>query len=136
MALHIYTPEPIFPPCINFLNLTVSEIQPRHTFFPPTGMGENNTQTVLKGCGVRKKELHGINKRAILTFNISIIEVFRNSRQMCTHKSPGNLSIRDILIKVLPWMVEVTKLDSSIMHGWGRSYNFYQGMSNSGPSRH
>ena len=49
-------------PSINFLHLTVSEIQPGHTFSrclpdsPPAHsdtMGENNTQTALKGCGVK-----------------------------------------------------------------------------------
>ena len=47
-------------PSINFLHLTVSEIQPRQTFShcnPPAHphtMGENNTPTALKGCGVIK----------------------------------------------------------------------------------
>ena len=49
-------------PSINFLHLTVSEIQPGQTISqrPPTRppahpdtMGENNTPTVLKGCGVK-----------------------------------------------------------------------------------
>ena len=45
-------------PSINFLHLTVSEIQPGQTFSrcPPTHpdtMGENNTPTALKGCGVK-----------------------------------------------------------------------------------
>ena len=46
-------------PSINFLHLTVSEIQPGETFSPhppahPDSMGENNTPTALKGCGVIK----------------------------------------------------------------------------------
>ena len=45
-------------PSINFLHLTVSEIQPGQTFSrrPPANpdtMGENNTPTPLKGCGVK-----------------------------------------------------------------------------------
>ena len=45
-------------PSINFLHLTVSEIQPGQIFSrrPPTHldtMGENNTPTDLKGCGVK-----------------------------------------------------------------------------------
>ena len=49
-------------PSINFLHLTVSEIQPGQTISrrPPTRlpahpdtMGENNTPTALKGCGVK-----------------------------------------------------------------------------------
>ena len=45
-------------PSINFLHLTVSEIQPGQTFYrrPPAHadtMDENNTPTALKGCGVK-----------------------------------------------------------------------------------
>ena len=52
-------------PSINFLHLTVSEIQPGQTFsrrpdarLPahPDTMGENNTPTALKGCGVKMFE--------------------------------------------------------------------------------
>ena len=52
----------MFLPRINFLNLAVSEIQPGQTISrrPPTRppahpdtMGENNTPTALKGCGVK-----------------------------------------------------------------------------------
>ena len=58
MTLHTYTSLPMSPPCINFLHLTVSEIQPRQTFSRrppahPDTMGENNTPTALKGCGVK-----------------------------------------------------------------------------------
>ena len=45
-------------PSINFLHLTVSEIQPGQPFCRrppahPDTMGENNTPTALKGCGVK-----------------------------------------------------------------------------------
>ena len=45
-------------PSINFLHLTVSEIQAGQTFSRrppahPDTMGENNTPTALKGCGVK-----------------------------------------------------------------------------------
>ena len=45
-------------PSINFLHLTVSEIQPGQTFSHrrpahPDTMGENNTPTALKGCEVK-----------------------------------------------------------------------------------
>ena len=45
-------------PSMNFLHLTVSEIQPGQTIFRrlpahPDTMGENNTPTALKGCGVK-----------------------------------------------------------------------------------
>ena len=45
-------------PNINFLHITVSDIQPGQTISrrPPTHpdtMGENNTPTALKGCGVK-----------------------------------------------------------------------------------
>ena len=51
-------PQPMSLPSINALHLTVSEIQPRQTFSRPNAhpdtMGENNTLTALKGCGVIK----------------------------------------------------------------------------------
>ena len=58
MALYTYTPQTMSLLSINFLHLTVSEIQPRQTFsrYPsahPDTMGENNTPTDLKGCGVK-----------------------------------------------------------------------------------
>ena len=45
-------------PSINFLHLTVSEIQPGQTISRrppdhPDTMGENNTPTAIKGCGVK-----------------------------------------------------------------------------------
>ena len=55
--LHTYTPQAMSLPSMNFLHLTVSEIQPGQTIFPPPArpdtMGENNTPTALKGCGVK-----------------------------------------------------------------------------------
>ena len=68
MTLHTYTPQPMSLPSMNFLHLTVTEIQPgqtisrRPTDRPPSRppahpdtMGENNTPTALKGCGVKKR---------------------------------------------------------------------------------
>ena len=58
MTLHTYTPLPMSLPSINLLHLTVPEIQAGQTFpaahLPshPDTMGENNTPTALKGCGV------------------------------------------------------------------------------------
>ena len=62
MRLHTYTPWPMSLPSINYLHLTVSDVQPRQTFYccPPAlpnaalldTIGENNTQTALKGCSV------------------------------------------------------------------------------------
>ena len=52
-------------PSINFLHLTVSEIQPGQIISrrPPTRppdhpdtMGENNTPTAIKGCGVKTQK--------------------------------------------------------------------------------
>ena len=62
MTLHTYTPQPMSLPSMNFLHLTVSEIQPGQTISRrkptrppahPDTMGENNTPTALKGCGVK-----------------------------------------------------------------------------------
>ena len=70
MTLHTYTPQPMSLPSMNFLHLTVSEIQPGQTIsrhppaHPPTHpdtMGENNTPTALKGCAV-KNILHSLYK--------------------------------------------------------------------------
>ena len=59
-------PQPMSLPSINSLHLTVSEIQPGQTFFHslpaclserrpthPDIMGENNTPTAHKGCGIK-----------------------------------------------------------------------------------
>ena len=71
MTLHTYTPQPMSLPSMNFLHLTVSEIQPGQTIshrppdrLPahPDTMGENNTPTALKGCGV-KNRCHYDNQR-------------------------------------------------------------------------
>ena len=58
MTLHTYTPQPMSLPSMNLLHLTVSEIQPGQTISRrppahPDTMGENNTPTALKGCGVK-----------------------------------------------------------------------------------
>ena len=58
MTLHTYSPQPMSLPSMNFLHLTVSEIQPGQTIYPrppahPDTMGENNTPTAFKGCGVK-----------------------------------------------------------------------------------
>ena len=58
MMLHTYTPQPMSLPSMNFLHLTVSEIQPGQTISRrppahPDTMGENNTPTALMGCGVK-----------------------------------------------------------------------------------
>ena len=58
MTLHTYNPQQMSLPSMNFLHLTVSEIQPGQTISrrPPSHpdtMGENNTPTALKGCGVK-----------------------------------------------------------------------------------
>ena len=60
MTLHTYNPELMSLPSINILHLTVSEIQPGQAFSSlrprrPSrhAMGENNTRTALKGCGVK-----------------------------------------------------------------------------------
>ena len=51
MTLHTYTPQPMSLPSMNFLHLTVSEIQPRQTISRrppahPDTMGENNKMLV------------------------------------------------------------------------------------------
>ena len=72
MTLHTYTPQPMSLPSMNFLHLTVSEIQPGQTISRrppahPDTMGENNTPTALKGCGVKAVDLF-INQK-LLTSN-------------------------------------------------------------------
>ena len=69
MTLHTYTsPQPMFLPSFNFLNLMISEIQEDKLFpaacpparlptQPPThldAIDENNTRRALKGCGVKR----------------------------------------------------------------------------------
>ena len=66
MTLHTYTPQPMSLPSMNFLHLTVSEIQPGQTIsrLPahPDTMGENNTPTALKGCGVKIAQTNKQNR--------------------------------------------------------------------------
>ena len=58
MTLHIYTHQLVYLPSINFLHLMVYlwRYSPanfsRHPNAHPDTMGENNTRTDLKGCGV------------------------------------------------------------------------------------
>ena len=85
MMLHTYSPQPMSLPSMNFLHLTVSEIQPGQTISrrPPTHpdtMGENNTPTALKGCGVKSPYFISyiiyFELRATKDFNIlKILEV-------------------------------------------------------------
>ena len=59
MMSHTYIPQPMSLPSINFLHLTVSEIQPRQTFLPPAhpdAMNESNIQTVLYVTGLWGKK--------------------------------------------------------------------------------
>ena len=52
MTLHIYTPQPISLPSINSPDkLFPAARRPAH----PDTMGENNTLTALKGCGVKTR---------------------------------------------------------------------------------
>ena len=50
-------PEPMSLPSINILYFMVSEIEPDNFFFQqpnqPNAIGESNTYTVFKGCGVK-----------------------------------------------------------------------------------
>ena len=67
-------------PSINFLHLTVSEIQLGQTFShcPPTHpdtMGENNTPTALKGCGVKNYVIHWLTWNFFLKFDLILIHV-------------------------------------------------------------
>ena len=60
MMLHTYTHQPMSLASINFLHLMVCEIQQEKNFsWPPPAlpdtMGENDTPTALKGCGVKRK---------------------------------------------------------------------------------
>ena len=57
-------------PSINFLHLTVSEIQARQTFPAARAdtMGENNTLTALKGCGVKTVAVTVLNCKQNVSF--------------------------------------------------------------------
>ena len=70
MTLHTYTPQPMSLPSMNFLHLTVSELQPGQTISRrppahPDTMGENNTPTAPKGCGVKNVYKQIINQSLI-----------------------------------------------------------------------
>ena len=59
MTLHTYTPQPMSLPSMNFYTLRFLRYSP-DKLFPaarppahPDTMGENNTPTALKGCGVK-----------------------------------------------------------------------------------
>ena len=93
MTLHTYTPQPMSLPSMNFLHLTVSEIQPGQTISRrppahPDTMGENNTPTALKGCGVIKC-IHVWPKNIYMYTFFQLI-----SYEACTQKKNEN-SIRD-----------------------------------------
>ena len=75
--LHTYTPQPMSLPSMNFLHLTVSEIQPGQTISRrppahPDTMGENNTPTALKGCGVKSRNLKHFMQIIIFGYNKKI----------------------------------------------------------------
>ena len=55
MVLHTFTPQPMSLPSINILIL--SEHLPAHLL---DTMGENNTRTALKGCGVIMEDMFGL----------------------------------------------------------------------------
>ena len=92
MVLHTYNPKPMSQQNINFLHLTVSEIQPKLTIFPLTAhkpeqppecpnadtdtMGENNTQTALMVCGI-KTQCYG--KLSIQTYTSDSIRTCQNT---------------------------------------------------------
>ena len=62
-VVHLHLLTNVSLPSINFLHLTVSEIQLRQTFSHhlsahPDTMGENNTPTALKGCGVKTAKFY------------------------------------------------------------------------------
>ena len=99
-------------PSINFLHLTVSEIQPRQTISrrPPTHppsrppahpdtMGENNTPTALKGCGVKTVS----NEACSLTTKIEVKSIgasgiiHKHTHYMCS-SSDKNISLKTIFI--------------------------------------
>ena len=93
MTLHTYIPQPMSLPSMNFLHLTVSEIQsgqtisrrpPTHLPAHPDTMGENNTPRALKGCGI-KMMISGLGtKKLTLPVNrfpwycFYILKVYRN----------------------------------------------------------
>ena len=77
-------------PSINFLHLTVSEIQPGQTISRrppdhPDTMGENNTPTAIKGCGVK------IKKREAMEFRGGFLENYKKyeNSKMCKRQKIG-----------------------------------------------
>ena len=80
-------------PSINFLYLTVPEILPRQDFSRcllahPDTMGENNTLTALKGCGVKTIMNEDDNMIRVLgilfrKFSYYIITTFPQALQWC-----------------------------------------------------
>ena len=75
-------------PSTNFLHLTVSEIQPGQTISDhpparppiwtpahPDTMGENNTPTALKGCGVKTAYALPVRKHKLIAFSVVDVAV-------------------------------------------------------------
>ena len=97
MTLHTYAPKAMSLQSINFLHLMVSEIQPQQ-FFPaahlpahPDTMGENNTRTALKGCGVKRTScckgkstfFHAITLFSEIIFHIFFYYYFKQYHTHC-----------------------------------------------------
>ena len=83
MMLHTYTSITNVLLSINFLHLTVSEIQAGETFsrHPPAHpdtMGENNTPTALKGCGVKtdQQKISKIFSLSLQVFKLNFGGIF------------------------------------------------------------
>ena len=74
-------------PSMNFLYLTISEIQPGQTISRrppdlPDTMGENNTPTALKGCGVKPDSISNCDiKKIILKFLLKIKRLLPHAKQ-------------------------------------------------------
>ena len=82
-------------PSINFLHLSVSEIQPGQ-FFPaarptthPDTMGEINTPTALKGCGV-KMEKHVRSEKLVVWPIRSVLTSEQLFKFMIIDRNPSN----------------------------------------------
>ena len=95
-------------PNINFLHLTVSEIQARTNFFPPPAdpdtMGEKNTPTALKGFGVKailknsKNKLDRVSVPSPIAIDILMDTMARDRAHMylfffCKSQTVGNYFI-------------------------------------------
>ena len=80
-------------PSINFLHPTVSEIQPGQTFSRrppahPDTVGENNTLTALKGCGVKTTSYIMISSQQFLHLVAnSILCLIKTNRTKNTNES-------------------------------------------------